>query len=319
MTLEGTQVLVTGGAGFIGSHLVDRLVAEGARVRILDDLSTGDEENINQRAEFILGDIRDKTIAEQAMRGVELVFHSAAQINPARAVEDPYFDFEVNAQGTLVLLLAAAEAGVKKFIMASTNLYGDAEAELMREDFAVLYEQRSLLSPYAAAKAAAEAYLKVFNDEIGLPTVRLRYTNVYGPRQLTKSESGVVAIFVRSALRGKPLVIFGDGLQTRDFVYVDDVVEANVLAALRPEANGKAFNIGTGVQTSVRELAAMIKELVGSASAIEYGPPRAADFRRVCVDISLAERTLGWRPRTALREGLAAYIAWCRANEHRLG
>lgn len=312
--LEGTRILVTGGAGFVGSAIVDRLLELGANVRVLDNLITGDKRNLNPEAEFIEADVRDYDAVAAAVDGTELVFHQAAQINPAKAVEDPLFDFDVNARGSLNVFLAASAKGVRKIVLASTNLYGDADGFPLGEDASVLSMPRSLLSPYAAAKAAAEAYAKVFHDEFRLATVRLRYTNVYGPRQLIKSESGAVAIFGRRALRNAPLVIFGDGLQTRDFVYVTDVAEANVLAGTKPEAEGHVFNIGTGIETSIVELAQAIKATAGSDSEIVHGPERAADFRRVVVDLSAAERLLGWRARTGLSEGLARYTEWLRRN-----
>ena len=306
------SVLVTGGAGFLGSHLVDRLIALGARVRILDDLSGGFRQNLNPSAEFIHGDIRNPRDVETSMRGIQLVFHEAAQINPVRAVQDPLFDCDVNVSGTVRLLAAAANAGVARFVMASTNLYGDGIAEgVIREDAPILSLKRSLLSPYAASKAAAEAYLKVFNDEFGLPTVRLRYSNIYGPRQRAEDgDSGVIALFARWALSGKPLKIFGDGEQTRDFVFVADVVFANLLAGAVPNAAGDVFNISGGVETSVLELAHTLRDITGSASAIEFLPPRRADFRRVTVDISSARSILGWHPSSALADGLRQYVAW---------
>jgi UDP-glucose 4-epimerase len=318
MKLRDARILVTGGAGFIGSQLVDRLIAMGAEVRILDNLLTGDERNINPQAEFIRADLRDYEAVSKSVEGIDLIFHEAAQINPAKAVEDPIFDFDINARGTLNLLVAAQKAGVKKLLMASTNLYADADLSVMKEDASVLFLAKSMLSPYAAAKAAGEAYLKVFNDEFKLSTVRLRYTNVYGPRQLKKSESGVIAIFTKSALRGEPLIIFGDGLQTRDFVYISDVVEANILAAESDAADGMVFNVGTGVETSIRDLARMIKDQARTSSEIVAGPHRAADFRRVNADISLARRILNWSPLVSMKEGLGRYIAWCTDNQDRL-
>lgn len=313
--LSRKTVLVTGGAGFIGSHLVDRLIIEGARVRVLDNLSTGDLNNLPlDQIEFLEGDVRSEADVARAVAGAQVVFHQAAQINPAKAVVDPIFDFEVNARGTLNLMLACVRAGVERLIMACTNVYGDAVAPCMAEDLSTLAVDRTLLSPYAASKVAAEAYLKVANDELGLPTVRLRYFNAYGPRQLTKSESGVVAIFVLNALAGKPLRIFGDGTQTRDFVYVSDVVEANMLAMSSPAAPGRCYNVGTGVETSVKELAHCVRELVENDLPIEYGPARAADFKRAKADLTRSARELGFHPTVSLRAGLRHYIAWCRTK-----
>ncbi len=319
MDVKGKSVLVTGGAGFIGSHIVDRLLLEGAFVRILDDLSNGDLANLQDLAkvEFQKGDIRKKEDVEKALDGIELVYHEAAQINPAKAVEDPVYDFEVNARGTLNLLTESINRGVKKFIMASTNTYGDANVESMKEDFSTLFERRALLSPYAAAKVSAEAYLKAANDEFGMPTVRLRYFNVYGPRQTTKSESGVIAIFTERTLSNKPLVIFGDGTKTRDFVYVSDVVEANILAALRNDVDGGVFNVGSGKETSIAELAKLIFDVIGRNVPIKYAAARAADFSRARAELTRSRLVLGFEPRIRLKDGLRAYVKWLSANMKR--
>lgn len=312
MKIKGSVVLVTGGAGFIGSTIADRLISEGARVRILDNLLTGDMSNVNSAAEFIEADVRDPEAVRKALAGVDLVFHEAAQINPAKAVEDPVFDFDINAKGTLNILLLAKDAGVKRFILASTNVYGDAETDTMSEGFATLATPRSLLSPYAASKVCAEAYLKVAHDELKLPTVRLRYFNVYGPRQLVKSESGVIAIFSLAALAGKPICIFGDGTHTRDFVYVDDVVEANIRAAVTDAAGGCVFNVGTGVETSVNDVAEKVNEITGAYVPILHKKPRAADFRRAKADLRLSERVLGYKPTVDFDTGMRRYIAWLK-------
>jgi UDP-glucose 4-epimerase len=314
MKLKGSNILITGGAGFIGSHIADRLLAEGAHVCILDNLSTGRRENLPAKAAFVQGDIRDSRIVAQVMRGIDIVFHEAAQINPAKAVEDPLFDFDNNVKGTLVLLLAAQEAGVKRFVMASTNVYGNADLSKLPESFSTLAERGSLLSPYAAAKVSAEAYLKVASDELGLPTVRLRYFNVYGPRQLAQSESGVVAIFTINACANKPLSIFGSGNQTRDFVYVDDVVEANILAVRRDRAVGGVFNVGTGKETSVTEVAELVREQTGEAVKIKYVKVRRADFQRAKADLRLVHKVLGFKPKVTLREGLKRYIRWYKES-----
>jgi UDP-glucose 4-epimerase len=306
---------VTGGAGFIGSHIADRLVGQGARVRVLDNLSTGTLANVNlDRVEFVEGDVTDEKCLKDSLQGVDLVFHEAAQINPARAVVDPLFDFRVNAEGTLKLVLACIQAKVKKFVMACTNVYGNANVPAMSEDLPTLSVRGSLLSPYAASKVAAEAYLKVANDELGLPTVRLRYFNVFGPRQITKSESGVIAIFAREALAGKPLQVFGDGEQTRDFVYIDDVVEANILAATVDEASGGVFNVGTGVETSINAVAMKIRAMARADVPILHNDLRAADFRRARADLTTSRRVLGFEPRIGIDEGLKRYVEWCRRS-----
>jgi len=313
--LRGRLVLVTGGAGFIGSHIADRLVGQGARVRVLDNLSTGTLANVNrERVEFVEGDVTDEKCVRDSLQGVDVVFHEAAQINPARAVVDPLFDFRVNAEGTLKLVLACIQAKVKKLIMACTNVYGNADVPAMSEDLPTLSVRGSLLSPYAASKVAAEAYLKVANDELGLPTVRLRYFNVFGPRQITKSESGVIAIFAREALAGNPLHVFGDGEQTRDFVYIDDVVEANMLAATVDESSGGVFNVGTGVETSINAVALKIRALANADVPVLHSDHRAADFRRARADLTVARRVLGFEPRIGIDEGLRRYVEWCRRS-----
>ena len=315
MELKGKFTLVTGGAGFIGSHLSDRLIREGARVRVLDNLSTGSLSNLDRaRMEIIQGDVRDEKDVRKAAAGVDVVFHHAAQINPARAVENPIEDFEINARGTLNLLWASLQAGVKKFILASTNVYGNAVLASLPESFPTLAAGSSLLSPYAASKVSAEAYGKVFNDELGLPTVRLRYFNVYGPRQTVKSESGAVAIFTLRALAGKSIVIFGDGNRTRDFVYVEDVVNANIRAARKDEAAGGVFNVGTGVETSINRLAKSVIEVTGFRVPVEHTAERAADFQRAKADLTLSGKILGYQPEMELHEGLKRYVTWCRGK-----
>jgi UDP-glucose 4-epimerase len=315
-------VLVTGGAGFVGSHIVDALVENGARVRVFDNFSTGVHNNLNRAAELFEGDVRNPRDVTRALAGIDTVFHEAAQINPVLAVEDPILDCEVNVMGTLRLLIEASRCGVTNFVMASTNLYGDGAVEngIATEDTPILSLPHTLLSPYAAAKAAAEAYLKVFQDEFGLNTVRLRYSNVYGPRQTAKEGgSGVVALFAQWALAGKPIRIYGDGEQTRDFVFVKDVAAANLLAASQPSAAGKAFNVSTEEQTSILQLAEMIREITGTRTPLEFLPPRCADFRRVSVDTSRVRRELEWVPNTSLAEGLVQYVDWLRQRRSVVG
>lgn len=321
MDIKGRRVLVTGGAGFVGSHLAERLIREGAHVRVLDNFSTGDRRNLSEiirGIELVEGDIRDREVVRKVVEGVELIFHEAAQINPAKAVQDPMFDFEVNVWGTMNVLLEAHKRGVKKFVMASTNVYGNANVSEMSECFPTLFESNSLLSPYAAAKVSAEAYLKVANDELKLPTVRLRYTNVFGPRQLSKSESGVIAIFMKAALKGKAMQIFGDGTHSRDFVFVSDVVEANILSALHDEANGNVFNVGTGIETSINELAELINVMTGANVPVVHVEDRAADFVRVKADLTRVGKIIEYTPKVTFREGMQKYIEWCQNNIDRL-
>lgn len=317
LELEGCNVLVTGGAGFVGSHLAEALLKKKCTVRILDNLSTGFVENIahllncNDNVDFIRGDIRDHKICLEATQGVDVVFHEAAQINPVVAVEDPFFDFEVNARGTLNMLEAARKNDVKKFTFPSTNVYGDPEYIPIDENHPM-----DLLSPYAASKLSGEAYCMVYNRTNGVETVRLRYTNVYGPRQRsTKSESGVVPIFIECVKNGNPPVIFGDGKKTRDFIYVSDVVNANLLATESEHCGGEVFNIGCGKETSINTVAELVLRIYGKKDLIPiHGSPRKADFQRCRVDTTKAENAFGFKPKVLLEEGLKKTIDWARMD-----
>ena len=310
----GHTVLVTGGAGFVGSHLVDRLRACGADVRVLDDLSNGRRSNLDPGIPLIIGDIRDEAIRRQALGGVEIVFHLAAQINPVLAVSEPMFDFDVNARGTLGLLCDAERAGVQRLLLSSTNLYGDAVSAGPRtEELPSLEIRQSLLSPYAASKLSAEAYCKLFSDTGRLQTVRLRYSNVYGTRQRDSQGSGVLGIFTRAALEGRPLEIHGNGQQTRDFVHVSDVVRANLLAALSADAGGHAINVACGIEVSINSLARRILALASGAGTVRK-PERVASFRHASISIDKAERLLGWRPTKPFQQGLEEYVDWLRRD-----
>jgi UDP-glucose 4-epimerase len=309
----GRTVLVTGGAGFVGSHLVGRLRAHGAQVRTLDDLSNGRRSNLDPDVPLMVGDVRDEATRRAALAGVDIVFHMAAQINPVLAVSEPMFDFDVNARGTLGLLVDAERAGVKRLILSSTNLYGDAVADgPCTEDLPSLEIQQTLLSPYAASKLTAEAYCQLFSDTGRLETVRLRYSNVYGTRQRDAHGSGVLGIFSRAALEGRPLEIHGDGEQTRDFVHVSDVVRANLLAASSPNAVGQAINVASGIEETVNNLARRILALTGGRTVTI--PERVASFRRASVSINKAEQLLGWRPAQSLQQGLEEYLDWLRED-----
>ena len=309
MMLEGCTVLVTGGAGFVGSHLVKALLKLQCKVRILDNLSTGFEENLppNESIEFVRGDVRDAKTCLDAVKGVDLVFHEAAQINPALAVEKPLYDFEVNARGTLNMLEAARLCDIKKFIFASTNLYGNPRYLPIDEDHPF-----DLLSPYAAAKLCGEGYCIVYHRTHGIDTVRLRYSNVYGPGQRSeKSESGVVAIFLKRALNNQPLIIFGKGDKTRDFIYISDVVTANILAAQSEKSVGDVFNIGSGIETSIRQLAEIVRKVTNRQNLeILYTSERLADFSRCRIEFSKAKRILGFTPKVHLEEGLRKTAEW---------
>jgi len=282
------HVLVTGGAGFIGSHVVDAYLARGWRVSIVDDLSTGDRRNVNPRAEFYETDIREAPL--DRIRP-DVINHHAAQMDVRRSVADPVFDASVNVIGSLRLLQQSVEIGVKRFIFASTGgaIYGEPVFAPQTEK-----HPTNPLSPYGCAKLAVEHYMHYFRTVHGLPTVALRYANVYGPRQNSKGEAGVVAIFIEKKVRGERAVINGDGEQTRDFVYVGDVVAANMQVSETSDAG--PFNVGTGVETTVNQLAKMI------GIDATHGPAKAGEQRR-----SVLASSFG---RTQLADGLRETVAW---------
>jgi len=304
---RGVKTLVTGGAGFIGSNLVDALIARGDEVAILDDLSTGRRENVDDAcargAKLHEIDIADASAVDAIVRAErpEVIFHLAAQIDVRRSVEDPAADARINVEGTVNLLEAARASGRPRIVLSSTGgaIYGDADALPTDESAAI-----RPLSPYGQAKFAAEGYCELFASLHGLSTIALRYANVYGPRQDPLGEGGVIAIFCGKLASGQPPVIFGDGRQTRDYVFVGDVVEANLRAAGSTQRG--AFNVGTGVETSVLDLVEALRELGEDAATFEprYAPPRAGEVHRSCLDPARIERVLGWRARTDLRTGL---------------
>jgi UDP-glucose 4-epimerase len=302
------KVLVTGGAGFIGSHVCDRLARAGHELVILDDLSTGHSGNIHPQARFYQLEL-DSPWLEELFRieRPQAVVHQAAQASVPRSVEDPVFDARVNVLGTVALLRASVRNEVRRFLFASTGgaLYGEAERIPTPEE-----APTRPVSPYGASKLAAEAYLRTFHDLSGLSYAALRYANVYGPRQDPHGEAGVVAIFSRRLLRGEPAVITGDGRQTRDFVYVEDVAQANLLALESGECG--AFNVGTGVETDVLTVFRHLKELTGSEQEPRRGPARSGEQRRSAVDPARIRRAIGWEPRTGLRQGLEATVRFFR-------
>jgi UDP-glucose 4-epimerase len=290
------RALVTGGAGFIGSHLVDSLLARGDDVSVVDDLSTGRRENLAGAATFHEASVTDgaRMAALLADERPEAVFHLAAQVDVRRAVADPAFDAGVNVGGTAVMLEAARAAGVRRFVLASTGgaIYGETERLPTPED-----APQAPISPYGASKAAAETYLALYHRLYGLSTVSLRFANVYGPRQDPLGEGGVIAIYCHAASGNRRVRVFGDGHQTRDFVYVGDVVDALVAAGER-DAVG-AYNVGTGVETSILELV----EALGVEPGFE--PARPGEILRSCLDASAAREALGWEAATSLADGLA--------------
>ncbi|HPW18548.1 MAG TPA: SDR family oxidoreductase [Candidatus Aminicenantes bacterium] len=304
------RYLVTGGAGFIGSHIAEALAGRGDEVRVLDDLSTGKLENLAGFAgtiEFVEGDIRDFETCRRAVEGVAAVFHEAALASVTRSVEDPLLANAVNVTGTLNLLVAAQAAGVRSFVLASSSaVYGDDPAMPKVEG-----REGRPVSPYGANKLIGEKYAQTFHALHGLNTVSLRYFNVFGPRQDPASEySAVIPLFVTKVLRGERPTIFGDGEQSRDFIHVDDVVRANLLAAESAGAAGEAFNVACGVGTTVNGLLAAINEALGAGVEARYAPPRPGDILHSTADISKARRLTGFEPGLSFREGLRATIDW---------
>jgi UDP-glucose 4-epimerase len=308
-------ILVTGGAGFIGSHLVCRLLSEGHRVRVLDSLASGKESNLSpvlDRVEWVPGDLRDEAAVAAAVKDVELVFHEGALPSVPKSFESPWLFNEVNIGGTLRLLLAARDAKVRRVVQASSSsVYGDTEVLPKVETLAPRPK-----SPYALTKLVAEMYGRIFHTHFGLEVVSLRYFNVFGPRQSLRSGyAAVIPSFITAALQSKPLLVEGDGEQTRDFCYIDDVVDANLLAMAAPTAAGEALNIAGNNRASVNEVADMLKRLMpGKTLEVKYGPPRPGDIRNSWADITKAQNVLGYRPKVTLEEGLRRTIRYFEAQ-----
>jgi nucleoside-diphosphate-sugar epimerase len=305
---RGRGALVTGGAGFIGSHLVDGLVRDGWRVRVLDDFSTGRAENLEaSRAalDLVRGDLRDPAALARAVEGAEVVFHQAAVPSVPRSVAEPVRTHEVNATGTLLVLEAARSAGVRRVVYAaSSSAYGDTP-ELPKVETMPPRPR----SPYALQKWAGEAYCRLYAELFGLETVALRYFNVFGPRQDPKSEyAAVVPRFATACLRGEPAVIYGDGEQTRDFTFVADAVQANLRAADAEGASGAVVNVAGGRRVSLNALLALLAEITGASVAARYEPARSGDVRDSLADLGRARSLLGYEPAVPLREGLVRTV-----------
>ena len=299
------SVLVTGGAGFIGSHLVPRLLELGHSVTVLDNLSTGKLENLDgvldhPKFMFQRGDIRDKTIPHDVFDGVDSVIHLAALIDISASVADPIQNHEVNVNGTFNMLHAAIKHNVKKFVFASsTAVYGDAKTLPLQENIAL-----HPISPYAASKVAGEAYCSAFASCFGLETIVLRFFNIYGPRSENSPYSGVITKFLQKIIKGEALTIDGDGEQTRDFIHVSDIVKAVILALEHEGLKGEVFNVCTGVPTSINQLAATLKTVTGKNPNVKYGPARLGDIRSNYGDPAKAAENLGFRATVDLTKGL---------------
>ena len=304
------KILVTGGAGFIGSHVVDACVAAGHDVLVVDNLCTGKRENLNPRARFHELDILDAKTADLIRdERPDVVNHHAAQMDVRRSVADPLFDARTNVLGTIALLEASRQAGVKKVLFVSSGgaVYGEQETFPAPETHPTWP-----VSPYGVSKRSGELYCHFYFAEYRMPFVAFRYANVYGPRQDPHGEAGVVAIFSGRMLRGEPVTVNGDGTQTRDYVFVGDVARMSLLA-LERDATGPV-NIGTGIETDVNQLARTLLEVSGSRSEVRHGPAKAGEQRRSVVDIRRAADVFGWRPEVSLRDGLARTLEFFRAR-----
>ena len=317
MPREGRKVLVTGGAGFIGSHVCDAFAADGWSVTALDDLSSGKRENLSTGIDLVVADIRSPEAAALIRDGgFEVVSHHAAQIDVRISVERPDHDASINIMGLLNLLEAAVAGGVRRFLYVSSGgvVYGEPEDLPVSET-----APKQPLSPYGVSKLTGEHYLHFYRQIHGLESVSLRYSNVFGPRQDPHGEAGVVAIFGRSVLEGRQLTIFGDGEQTRDYVYVGDVAQANVLAARLDVSDSStmddvAFNVGTGLETSVNELASALMSVAGREVPVEHAPERPGELLRNCLDASKLEGQ-GWRRAGVLEDGLLATYTWIAGED----
>jgi UDP-glucose 4-epimerase len=305
------RVLVTGGAGFIGSNLVRELVAEGREVTVLDDLSSGCRQNLDPfpQVRFVQGDIREEEVVREAIAGATVVFHLAASVGSKRSIDHPVSDAEINLIGTLRILEAARRSEAKKMVVSSSaGIFGELKTPPISEDHPLEPE-----SPYGVSKLAAEkaalAYAKLYD----LEAVCLRYFNVYGPNQRFDAYGNVIPIFAFQMLRGEPLTILGDGEQTRDFVNVRDVVQANLKAAAAQGISG-AFNIGSGTRLAINRLLELMTQAAGIKPQVKHGPPRPGDVRDSQADISAARAQLGYAPVVGIREGLEEYFAWARTE-----
>ena len=316
------KYLVTGGAGFIGSHIAQTLLEQGQTVRILDNFSTGKRENIEvltrqfgrDQLEVLEGDVRDASRVGEAVRGVEIIFHEAAFVSVPQSMDEPQVCFDINLTGTSQLFDAARRAGVRRAVVASSAaVYGESVALPLVEETPLQPK-----SPYAVSKRVNEMYAELFTDEFGFEVTALRYFNVYGPRQRPDSMyAAAVPIFVRRLLDNKPITIFGDGGQTRDLINVRDIVRANLVASEHPNAAGKVFNICTGVETRLLDLLEVLYDLFPNAPQAEFAAPRAGDIYRSVGSPQKALDVMGYQAQVSLEEGLKETVDWMRAQSKR--
>ena len=316
MTLKSKKILVTGGAGFIGSHIADRLVDLGANVVVLDDLSSGKLKNLEKSREkikFIKGDIRDEKDLEAALDGVDAVFHQAAWRSVPKSVDKPWEYNEVNVNGTLKLFLKAKEKGIKRIVCASSSsVYGERDTFPEIES-----EVAKPLSPYAATKLVVEHYSYIFSKLYGMEIVNLRYFNVYGPRQSLDDEYAVVIPkFISCLFKGESPPIYGDGNQERDFTFIDNVVDINIQCLGKENITGEVFNVGLGMPNSVNQLFKHLKEIIGSDIKPNYCPVRLGDVRKTHADIEKAKKLLNWHPKVDFFQGLEKTVKWFKGGNN---
>ena len=314
------KALVAGGAGFIGSHIVDKLLENEIEVTVFDNLSTGSMRNLvqhkhNKNLHFVKGDIRNAEQVKVAMKNIDAVFNDAAVVSVRLSIDNPTLVNDVNVNGTLNLLKASADSGVQRFIQASSaSVYGDPEKLPATEDMLP-----KPMSPYAVSELAAESYARAFYKTYGLETVCLRYFNVYGPRQSYSPYTGAITIFMNQLLNNQPITVFGDGKQTRDFVYVDDVATADILALTKKEATGEIFNVATGKATNVNQLVRTLVRIVGKARTEPlHVEPKPGEIKRSCASIEKAKKVLGYNPIFTIDNGLMHLVKWYTSKPSRL-
>lgn len=304
------QILITGGAGFIGSNVVRQCLAMGCRVVVLDNLSSGYAQNLFSEAEFIEGDIRDASAVERAIEGCEVVLNLAASVGNKRAIDHPVVDSDVNVLGLLQILEAARRHGVKKVVQSSSaGIFGELKTLPIEEN-----HPQDPDTPYGVSKLAGEKHCLAYNKLYGMENVCLRYFNVYGPHQRFDAYGNVIPIFATRALNDEPITIFGDGKQTRDFVHVNDIVAANINSGLKGGVSG-VFNIGSGSRVAINELAKMVVDIAGSKSPIIHSEPRPGDVRDSLADIGSAQKAFGYLPGTELFDGLKEYVKWLSTDD----